>query len=188
ASNVDAYVQELRQEYMDGLLYYFKGVANDQVEKLEKYTMTGKLDEHFRDPRLKAILMADAPHWGSLPNRTSYVFDAMLRLSYFLGNYYPKGSSQKFADDLGRAFTALGGKILKCAEVERINTEHGKARGVRIRTVSKRDAEVFEFDAPVVVSNADAIHTYRDMLGEDCGQWMLEHLESLTPTFACFLT
>jgi phytoene desaturase len=189
AANVDAYFLELRQAYMYGLLYYFKGVSNDQVERLEKYTMTGKLDEHFRDPRIKAILMADAPHWGSLPDRTSYVFDAMLRLSYFLGNYYPKGSSQKFADDLGRAFTKLGGKILKCAEVERITTENGKAKGVRIRTVSKKDPEVFEFDAPVVVSNADALNTYRDMLGEEhCGEWMLDHLHSIKPTFACFLT
>jgi phytoene dehydrogenase-like protein len=189
AAHVDAYFLELRQAYMYGLLYYFKGVSNDQALRLENYTMTGKLDEHFRDPRIKAIMMADAPHWGSLPDRTSYVFDAMLRLSYFLGNYYPKGSSQKFADDLGRAFTALGGKILKCAEVEQITTEHGKASGIRIRTISKRDSEVFEFSSPVVVSNADAIHTYRDMLGEEhCGPWMLEHLQSLAPTFACFLT
>src|SRR5579872_2487930 len=114
---IDAYFAELRQAYMYGLLYYFRGVANDQVEKLEKYSMVDKLNEHFRDPRLKTLLMGDAPHWGSQPERTSYVFDAMLRLSYFLGNYYPKGSSQKFADDLGRVFTERGGKILKCAEV-----------------------------------------------------------------------
>jgi phytoene desaturase len=189
AAHIDAYFLELRQAYMYGLLYYFKGVSNDQVEKFEKYTMKGKLDEHFRDERLKAILIADAPHWGSRPERTSYVFDAMLRLSYFLGNYYPKGSSQKFADDLGRAFTRIGGKILKCAEVEQILTEGGKAKGVRIHTVSKRDPEIFEFEAPVIVSNADAIHTYRDMLGEaHCGQWMLDHLQSIAPTFACFLT
>ena len=189
AANIDAYFAELKQAYMYGLLYYFKGVSNDQVERLEKYTMTGKLDEHFSDPRLKVIMMADAPHWGSLPNKTSYVFDAMLRLSYFLGNYYPKGSSQKFADDLGRAFTDLGGRILKCAEVEQITTDHGKAKGVRIRTISNRAPEVFEFDAPVVVSNADALHTYRDMIGEQhCGPWMIQHLESLKPSFACFLT
>jgi phytoene dehydrogenase-like protein len=189
AHNIDAYFAELRQAYMYGLLYYFKGVANDQVEKLEKYSMTGKLDEHFRDPRLKAILMADAPHWGTTPDKTSYVFDAMLRLSYFLGNYYPKGSSQKYADDLGRALVRNGGKIIKCAEVERILTENGKARGVRVKTISKREPEYFDFEAPVVVSNADAINTYRDMLGEEhCGQWMLDHLYNLAPTFACFLT
>ena len=188
APNVDAYFAELRQAYMYGLLYYFKGVANDQVEKLEKYSMTGKLDEHFRDPRLKAILMADAPHWGSTPDKTSYVFDAMLRLSYFLGNYYPKGSSQKYADDLGRALVRNGGKIIKCAEVERILTENGKVTGVRVKTISKREPAYFQFDAPVVVSNADAVNTYRDLLSEEqCGQWMLDHLYSLAPTFACFL-
>ena len=85
--------------------------------------------------------MADTPHWGSLPDRTSYLFDAMLRLAYFLGNYYPKGSSQKFADDLGRGLTARGGSILKCASVEKILIENGKAEGVRISTVSKRAPE-----------------------------------------------
>ena len=76
---------EVRQAFLYGFLYYFKGVDNEQARRLEGYTITEKLDEHFRDPRLKAILMADAPHWGSLANRTSYLFDAMLRLSYFLG-------------------------------------------------------------------------------------------------------
>src|SRR5260370_19263020 len=151
--------------------------------------MGQKIDMFFKDPRLKIILMGDAPHWGSMPSKTSYVFDAMLRLSYFLGNYYPKGSSQKFADDLGRCLTRRGGHILKCAEVEGILTDHGKAAGVRIRTVSKKASEYHQFDAPVVVSNADALHTYRDLLkDESCSGWMRGHLESLRPTFACFLT
>ncbi len=186
---IDSYFSELRQAYMYGLLYYFRGVANDQIERLEKYSMAGKLDEHFRDPRLKILLMGDAPHWGSSPDRTSYVFDAMLRLSYFLGNYYPEGSSQKFADDLGRVLVEKGGKILKCAEVYRILAENGKCKGVRVRTISKREPEEFEFEAPVIVSNADALHTYRDLMAEEYrSTWMLEHLKSQKPTFACFLT
>ena len=185
---IDAYFTEMKQAYMYGLLYYFRGVANDQAEKLEKYSMAGKLDQHFKDPRLKILLMGDAPHWGSSPERTSYVFDAMLRLSYFLGNYYPKGSSQQFADDLGRVLTENGGKILKCAEVSRILAENGKCTGVRVRTISKRDPEEFSFEAPVVVSNADALHTYRDLLGdEDRSPWMVDHLRSQKPTFACCL-
>lgn len=189
AGNIDAYFAELKQAYMYGLLYYFRGVANDQVEKLEKYSMVDKLNEHFRDPRLRTLLMGDAPHWGSTPERTSYVFDAMLRLSYFLGNYYPKGSSQKFADDLGRVFTDRGGKILKCAEVHQITAENGKVTGVQVRTVSKRDPEEFRFEAPIVVSNADALHTYRDLINhEDSDPWILEHVKSQKPTFACFLT
>lgn len=188
AAGVDAYFAELRQSYLYGLLYYFKGVSNDYVEKYERVTMTEKLDEHFRDPRIKAIMMADTPHWGSLPNRTSYIFDAMLRLSYFLGNYFPKGGSQQFADDLGKAFIEKGGKILKATAVEQINIVGGKATGVRVRTNAKRAAEYFTFDAPLIVANGDALHTYRDLIGEEhCGSWLIERLESMTPSYACFL-
>ena len=188
AAAIDRYFAEVRQAYLYGLLYYFKGVDNEQARRLEGYTITEKLDEHFRDARLKAILMADAPHWGSLANRTSYLFDAMLRLSYFLGNYYPRGGSQKFADDLGEALKARGGWILKCAGVEQILIENGKVQGVRIRTRSKRLSEEYVVRAPVVISNADAMHTYRDLVGEEhCGRWMMEYLEALQPTYPCFL-
>jgi phytoene desaturase len=188
ATAVTAYFAELRQAYLYGLLYYFRGVATEQAERLSQYTISQKLDEHFRDPRLKAVLMADTPHWGSLPGRTSYLFDAMLRLSYFLGNYYPKGSSQKFVDDLGRTLESRGGKVLKCASVESILVEKGRATGVRIRTVSRRPSQEFVFRAPVVVSNGDAIHTYRDLIAEEYrDRGLIEHLKSLTPTYPCFL-
>ena len=132
--------------------------------------------------------MADGSHWGSSPKRTSYLFDAMLRLSYFLGNYYPVGSSQQFANDLGKALEQRGGKVLKCVSVEKILVEGGKATGVRVRTVSKRPSEYYEFRAPVVVSNGDALHTYRDLIGEEhCGRWLIEHMESLRPSHPCFL-
>lgn len=189
ASHIDDYFNEVRQAYLYGLLYYFKGVDNERAERYSRFTLTDKLDQHFRDERLKAIMLADTPHWGSLPSRTSFLFDAMLRLAYFLGNYYPKGSSQAFADDLGKAFTARGGHILKCAEVERILIDSGAATGVRIRTVSKRPPETFTFRAPVIVSNADALHTYEKLIGEEhCGQWPIEMLRSLTPSYPCFLT
>lgn len=188
AAAVDAYFGGLRRACMYGLLHYFKGVANDVAEQLEHLTMLDKLNEHFSDPKLKALLMADTPHWGGLPGRTSYLFDAMLRMSYFLGNYYPKGSSQKFADDLGRGIEARGGRILKCAAVETIHVSGGAARGVRIRTVSRREPEWFDFEAPVIVSNADARHTYRDLIGEEhADRWILERMESMTPSYPCFL-
>ena len=188
AGGVDSFFAELRQAYLCGLLYYFKGVDNDRAEAFARLTITEKLDQHFRDPRLKAILMADTPHWGSLPSRTSFLFDAMLRLAYFLGNYYPKGSSQRFADDLGRALEARGGRILKCAEAQRILIEGGKAAGVCIRTRSNRPPEEFTFRAPVIISNGDAVHTYEDLIGEEhCGRWPIDLLKSLQPSYPCFL-
>ena len=73
-------------------------------------------------------------------------------------------------------------------DADTILAENGKCRGVRVRTISKRDPEEFEFEAPVIVSNADALHTYRDLMSEEYrSPWMLEHLQSQKPTFACFL-
>src|ERR1700730_2133525 len=189
AAGIDAYFGELRQAYLYGLLLYFRGVDNERARQFDQLTLTDNVNEHFHDPRLKALLMADTPHWGSLPDRTSYLFDAMLRLAYFLGNYYPKGSSQKFADDLGRGLTARGGHILKCASVDKILIENGQAQGVRISTVSKRAPEYHEFRSAVVISNADALHTYENLIGEQhCGRWPIEHLQSLKPSSPCFLT
>lgn len=185
---LDAYFAETKQAYLHGLLYYFNGIDSPHVQRWKNLSITEKLDQCFRDERLKALLMADAPHWGSSPAHTSYLFDAMLRFAYFLGNYYPRGSSQRFADDLGRVFQEHSGKILKCAAVQRILIKDGRATGVRITTVSRRAWQEYEFHAPVVVSNADAVHTFRDLVGEDhCGAEFLKHLESLIPTLPCFL-
>lgn len=185
---IDGYFLDLRQAYLYGLLHYFRGVSNDYVDRWERCTTIEKLNEHFTNPKLKALLTADAPHWGSLPSRTSFIFDAMLRLSYFLGNYYPRGSSQQFADDLGRGIEARGGRILKCVEVERIRTSGDTVSGVAVHTVSHRAPERFDFEAPVVVSNADARHTYRDLLGgERCGRWVIDRIEAMRPSYPCFL-
>src|SRR6266581_5333631 len=47
ATSIDAYFAELRQAYLYGLLYYFKGVDNEKARQFEKFSMVGKLDEHF---------------------------------------------------------------------------------------------------------------------------------------------
>jgi len=56
----------------------------------------------------------------------------MLRLSYFLGNYYPEGGSQAFADGLARCFEERGGHILTSTLAKRIVVEDGEARGVEL--------------------------------------------------------
>ena len=186
--SLDAYLAETRQAYLHGLLYYFKGVTSEKAERLCHFTVAEKLDQHFRDRRLKTLLMADAPHWGSLPHRTSFLFDAMLRHAYFLGNYYPKGGSQRFADDLSKTLERRGGKVLRCAEALRILVEKGKASGVLIRTLSRRLSEEFAFKAPIVVSNADALHTFRNLIGQDiCGKECIQAMEKMSPSYPCFL-
>lgn len=185
-ANLDAYFNELRQAYLHGLLYYFRGVDDEKARRWEHLTVEDKLNEHFRDPRLRTLLMADNSHWGATPGRTSFLFDAMLRLSYFLGNYYPKGSSQKFVDDLGQGLRGRGGWIALCVEAERVLIENGRAVGVEIRTAAQRATERFTVHADCVISNGDALHTYRDLIPETPPE-LVARVEEMTPSHPCFL-
>jgi phytoene dehydrogenase-like protein len=185
---IDSFFAEVREAYLYGLLRYFKDVPNAPAEKHEHVSLQEKLHSHFQDHKLRALLMADTSHWGSLPRRTSFLFDSMLRLSYFLGNYYPVGGSQRFADDLGNGVRERGGHVLLYGDVTRIIIEDGRAAGVQGHTVSRTRPQPFEFRAPVVISNSDVVHTFTNLVGEEhCGREIIDKALKLRATHACFL-
>jgi len=188
AAALDRFFARVREAYLGGLLVYFRGRAVEHLGALADLTVRQVLDETFGDPRLKLLLTADCPHWGSPPGRTSFVFDSMLRLSYFLGNYYPRGGSQAFADELARCFEARGGHILMSALVEKIAIEGGAARGVELEVRRGRAVARHRVRAGVVVSNADLLLTLERLVGaEHLPAGALEGVRALRPTFPCFL-
>jgi len=188
AAQIDKFFAEVREAYLYGLLYYFRDISNEVAEKYRHFTVEQKLNEHFQDPQLRAVLIADHSHWGSLPSRTSFLFDSMLRLAYFLGNYYPKGGSQVFADDLGNALKRRGSHVLLCTDVKKVLIKDGAAIGVQAQARFGHNKQPIDFHAPVVISNADAVLTYRDLLGEEnCGREMIDQLLKLRPSYPCFL-
>lgn len=190
--NLDRFFAEVREAYLLGLLEYFRGRKTSRLDTFRPLTMSEVLHRHFDDPKLKLLLTADCPHWGSPPSRTSFVFDSMLRLSYFLGNYYPVGGSQAFADELARRFEEQGGDILMSSHVERILVRPGetpRAAGVRVETTRGTLAGKREISAGAVVSNSDYRLTLEELLGEP---WVtaeaLDEVRELKPSFPCFLT
>ncbi|HUP43769.1 MAG TPA: FAD-dependent oxidoreductase, partial [Thermoanaerobaculia bacterium] len=168
---------------------YFRGRLPPRLEPLRGLTVREVLDRTFRDEKLKLLLTADCPHWGSPPSRTSFVFDSMLRLSYFLGNYYPRGGSQAFADELALRFEERGGDILMSTRVDRVRVEEGRVRGVEMETLRGPLQGRRRVAAAAVVSNADLLQTYEGLLGP---RWVapeeLRALRRLRPTYPCFLT
>lgn len=195
AAALDAFFAEVKEVYFLGLLHYFRGKPIAQMERLQKVrdlTLGQVLDARFRDRKLKLLLAADCPHWGSPPGRTSFVFDSMLRLSYFLGNYYPKGGSQAFADELALRFEEQGGHLLTSAHVSRIDIERGKAKGVELEILrgpvrtSYAGGRVL---SDVVISNADLLQTLEKLVGrEHLPAAAISEVRSLRPTFPCWLT
>jgi phytoene desaturase len=185
---LDGFFAEVKKAYLRGLMVYFKGRDESLLGELAAVSVTDALKRHIGDPKLRLLLTADCPHWGSPPSRTSFVFDSMLRLSYFLGNYYPEGGSQAFADDLARCFEERGGDILMSTAVDRIEIEQGRVAGVRLTTDRGWLKGEHRVAAEVVVSNADLRHTYGDLLPP--GSVPLETtaaLDRLRPSFPCFL-
>jgi len=198
AAALDAFFATVREVYLLGLLHYFRGRPLAQIDRLVPYhqlTVRDVLDRSFHDPKLKLLLTADCPHWGSPPNRTSFVFDSMLRLSYFLGNYYPQGGSQAFADDLARCFEEQGGHVLTSTAARRILVQggpaEGTARGVELEVLrgsSPREGDRFTVRAEAVISNADLLLTLEQLLGsEHVEPTEIAALRALRPTFPCFL-
>ena len=188
ADALDRFFTIVRDGYLHGLLHYFRGRHSDRFERLERLTLRDVLDREFRDRKLKLLLAADCAHWGSPPSRTSFVFDSMLRLSYFLGNYYPEGGSQVFADDLARIVREHGGDILMRSMVERIVVERGAAVGVDVATGLGARRHTVRVRADRVVSNGDLMLTLERLLGPAViGEDAIRAARRLRPTSPCFL-
>jgi phytoene dehydrogenase-like protein len=189
AAALDRFFAEVREAYHLGLVAYFRWRTVPRLDRFRHSTVRQVLDRHFASEKLKLLLTADCPHWGSPPCRTSFVFDSMLRLSYFLGNYYPVGGSQAFADELARRFEELGGHILTSSRVEQILLEDGAAAGVEVETTRGALAGRRRIRCEIVVSNADLRQTYDRLLPRrvvDPGLW--DQLASLRVSYPCFLT
>jgi phytoene dehydrogenase-like protein len=191
AAALDGFFQAVREVYLLGLLHYFRGRAEPPgLAPYRGMTLREALDRWFSDPRLKLLLTADCPHWGSPPGRISFVFDSMLRLSYFLGNYYPRGGSQAFADELALRLEERGGHVLTSTAVRRIVIEDGAARGVEMEILRGPGAgHHATVRAGAVVSNADLLQTLERLVGrEHLPSGTLEEIRRLRPSFPCWLT
>jgi phytoene dehydrogenase-like protein len=183
---IDAFFAVVQRVYMLGLLRFFRGRPTEQLRPYLKSSVQDALDTYFHDPKLKLLLTADTGHWGSPPTRTSFVFDSMLRLAYFLGNYYPKGGSQAFSDELAARFEESGGHILMSSLVTRIQVRDQTACGVEIETGVGSKRRRVNVRAEQVISNADLLQTMERMVPNPDPVY-ISTLKQLRPTLPCFV-
>ncbi|MEM8934562.1 MAG: NAD(P)/FAD-dependent oxidoreductase, partial [Acidobacteriota bacterium] len=186
---LDDFFREVRTVHLLGLLAYFRDHPTPRLDAWRDQTLAEALERHFDDRRLKLLLAADCAHWGSAPSQTSFVFDSMLRLSYFDGNYYPEGGSQAFADELARCFEERGGDILMSTRARRILVEDETACGVELEILRGRNRRVLRVAADAVISNADLTATVAELLPADrVDPGYRQQIESMQPSFPCFLS
>src|SRR6266542_3877977 len=139
------------------------GSAMELAPTLFKYrtaTLQQVLDEHLRDPKLKAMASALWPYMGAEPSRLSFFAYAQFIGVLVDGPYYCQGTFQSLVDAFVTALERNGGELAVRTPVTRIVVEDGRVSGVELE-----DGRTIR--APLVVSNADARHTFEDLIGLD---------------------
>jgi len=118
------------------------------------------LDTHnqkfFVSPKLRQLFNRFATYNGSSPYEIPATFALIPYVEFGLGAWYVKGGIYEIPKSIARLASELGVRIFTGAEVDKIITEGKKVLGVQI------GEEVFAAD--LIVSNADAVETYRKLL------------------------
>ena len=119
------------------------------------------LDECVSDKRLQGVISGFWGYLGLPPSRASaLVLTAFIASVCNRGNYFPAQGIEGILHPLENGIREKGGKIFLKRKVKKILVQDGKAQGVLLES-----GEVIKGKA--VISNADAIATFFQMVGEE---------------------
>jgi len=119
------------------------------------------LEKHLTDPLLQGLFMVQAGDHGMPPHRALVVQQAAVFNHYMNGGYYPIGGGKAIPRAFIKALRRKGGELRMETRVEKILLDDRK----RVRGVRLVGGE--EIEAPTVISNADAVVTYRGLVGDE---------------------
>lgn len=124
-----------------------------------------------KDERLRMALSFHPLFIGGDPMHVTSIYALVAHLEKTFGVHYAMGGVQAIADAMAAVVRGQGGVVRHAAEADEILIEGDRATGVRLT-----DGEVLE--APLVVSNADAGHTYDRLLrGRKKRRWTAPKLK-----------
>lgn len=95
---------------------------------------------------------------GGNPMTTSGIYALIHKLEKDGGVWWARGGTNRLIAGMVRQFERIGGEVRLGDPVTRMETV-----GTRVTRVETRSGWIGDFDA--VASNADVVHTYRDLLG-----------------------
>lgn len=186
--DVDSTIKNLIKYFpksKNDLEIFFKAVTRkDYLElaaKSKKLTFEKFFKAYVADKELNNLFSFLIFQSAGLPSSLISAFmGLMLFREYILdGGYYPEGGMQKLPDVLRDAFLGFGGKILLNYEVKEITP--GEKITLSIGSEGKK------IRASVVVSNADVVHTLRDLIGMKETQKPLTSLLKMAPSLSSFI-
>jgi len=126
-----------------------------------KATLADVASTEVADPRAAAVVTSLWPYLGLPPSRLSFLYFAMMLMSYVEeGAYYCRGSFQCLVVALVTALKREGGELLLNSPVRRILVRDRRVAGIVLENGQ-------QIHAKTVISNADAEHTFVEMIGAE---------------------
>lgn len=120
-------------------------------------SILGLAKARVRDPRLRMALSFHPLFIGGDPRKVTAMYALVAYLEKEFGVHYAMGGVQAIADAMVGVIRSQGGQVRHGVQVDEILIDGDTAKGVRLT-----DGE--QIAAPLVVSNADAGHTYQHLL------------------------
>ncbi|QFU10219.1 Phytoene desaturase (neurosporene-forming) [Rhodobacteraceae bacterium THAF1] len=113
--------------------------------------------KRFKDPRLQMAFSFHPLFIGGDPFNVTSMYILVSHLEKEFGVHYAMGGVAAIADAMVKVIRSQGGAVRFGAEVDEIRIAEGRAEGVTLVNGER-------LDAGLVVSNADAGHTYQRLL------------------------
>jgi diapolycopene oxygenase len=133
-------------------------VLKDVLSMRLGQSVTGTITEFIKDRQVAQMLEHYVQYVGSSPDNSPAILCSIGHMQAEQGIWYPKGGTRAVPEALVRLGSELGVRYHKSTEVARLLTTGGAVAGLETA-----DGEKHPFDA--VVSNEDAVRTYRELLG-----------------------
>ncbi len=135
--------------------------AAPSLMKLQAWrSVYDKVSSYVKDEHVRQALSFHSLLVGGSPFATSSIYALIHALERRGGVWFPRGGTGALIRGLVKLFEELGGRIELNAPVSKITTAGGRVTGV-----IRHDGEFEAFDT--VASNADIMHTYRELLVDD---------------------
>ncbi len=122
-------------------------------------SLYSRVSSFVRSPKLREALSFYTLLVGGNPMTASAACALMHKLGRSNGLWWPRGGINRLVAAMARHFERLGGTLYLNDPVVRIETLGNRATGVRTRSGR-------QIACDAVVSNADIMHSYRDLLGD----------------------
>lgn len=134
------------------------GTLRDVLSLRMGSSVAGTIRSRVKDARLAQMLDHFTQYVGSNPYGSPAVLCAIAHMQTAEGVWYPRGGTRAVAEALQRLASEHGATFRTNAEVTGLRIEQDAVRAVKL-------ADGSEVVVDAVVSNMDAIRTYRELVG-----------------------